>query len=181
MKLKNFCFKTMAILGLAIIISTKNNAQTTTKVNINIATLLSIKVNDAAVNLDFNTTDDYLNGVSTPMANHLTVSSILPYTIKVNAVGSTFNGTTTSSNTIDIGVLNIGITNTESELGVAPENPITLTTTAQSLVTDAHIALAKNIDVTYSIPSSKSDGSTTDIFGKPVDTYFQTITYQISN
>lgn len=181
MKLKNFCFKTMAILGLVLIISTKSNAQTTTKVNINISPLLSIKVNDAEVNLDFNTTDDYLNGVTTPMANHLTVSSILPYTINVKAEGNTFNGTTTSSNTIDIGVLKIGITNTTSELGVAPATPITLTNTAQPLVTNAFIALAKNIDVTYSIPSSKSDGSTTDIFGKPVDTYFQTITYQISN
>lgn len=180
MTLKSFCFRSMAILGLAMMISTQTQAQTTATANVNVtlSPLLSINVNDANVPLALNTLTDYQNGVSVEMPGQLTVSSLLPYSITVKANGATLSDGTATPNTMDVDIVTVGITSTN--LGVTPAAAAPLSaTTAYTLATGALPALAKPLDVTYSIPETVSNSD--KVLGHPSGTYTQVITYTIAN
>lgn len=177
---KNFCVKSMAILGLVMILSTQSQAQTTATANVNVtlSPLLSITVNDANVPLAFNTLSDYQDGVTTAMPGQLTVSSLLPYSITVKADGANLSDGATTPNTMNVDIVTVGITS--SNLGVTPAAAAPLSSTeAYTLATGALPALAKQLDVTYEIPKEVS--STDRVLGHPSGTYTQVITYTIAN
>lgn len=108
--MKLFC-KThiVFVLGLLILNFTSSiYAQTTASatVNVNLADVRSIKINpnQSVVTLNFNSAQDYTNGVSSQQDAHLEVTSTGGYIIRVKASNANLQNNT---NTIPVSTINI--------------------------------------------------------------------------
>lgn len=162
---------------------TSTHAQTTgtTELNVVINPLLSITVNDAEVPLEFTTLADYqTDGALAEMTGHLTITSILPYTVSLAANTATLSGTGTNADEINASAVTVtapASTNNSALPGNDLKTISALSMTAQELITGSY-ALAAPADVTYSIPQSKV---VTEIIGKTPDTYTAVLTYSITN
>lgn len=174
--------KKSASLGIVLCIAliTQLNAQTgTTKLNVVLSSVLSITVNNATVSLNFSNLAAYQNGVSTPQVAHLTLTSILPYTVSVRAASETMPGTVNTSSSINASAVTITAptgTNNDALPGKTLGSVASLSNSNQTLISGSY-AVALPADVTYSIPQAK----VSEVLGKPVDTYSVDLTYTISN
>jgi hypothetical protein len=155
------------------------SASANTNVHVVLQDVISLAVNQADVTLTFATTTDYQNGVTAPMANHLTATSNKPYTLRVNAA-TDLNAATSANGSLEAGVLSITVPTDGTNAGkVGTVTPVTaLTTSDQTLFTDAAPAVNQNINVNYAVPASVSNS--TKILGKNADTYTTVVTYTIS-
>ena len=168
------------VLFIALI--TQLNAQTTTgttKLDVVLSSVLSITVNNATVTLNFNNLSDYQNGASSALTNHLTLTSILPYTVSVKAAGTTLTGVADNTKSILASAVSITAptgTNNDVLPGKTLSTVAALSNSDQALITGSY-AIALPADVTYSIPSNK----VSEVLGKPVDTYTVNLTYTITN
>lgn len=177
-KMRNALMATL----FCLVCSVASKAQTpTTNLHVVLSALLSIQVNDADVSLTYTTLADYQAGVTTTKTGHLTVSSLLPYTIKLKVNTATLPGTATPANTVDPSIVQVLLPTGGNNTGFGSATVTTiasLSTTAAALITSAPPALAKLLDVQYSISASNT---LTGILGKPADDYKSTITYTITN
>lgn len=139
--------------------STQNETLT-----INVSNMGNLVVNNPSVILSFNTLSDYQNGVSVNMPNHLTISNTSAYDIYVKASGNLING----SINLPIGAIKVGPGT--SQTGVAP---VTLTTTAQKIISASIPVINRNVAIQYSIAAS----SVSQLLGNPAGTYTTTVTY----
>ncbi|OKS86597.1 hypothetical protein RG47T_2053 [Mucilaginibacter polytrichastri] len=164
----------MACFGVA-----KAQVTGTTSVHVKLVDILALAVNNTDVNINFNTASDYQNGVSVPMAGHLTVTSNQAYTLNVKAAGN-LAGTGVNTDVLAPTILTVALptTGNNTTLGAVPTTVAGLTTTNAALVTGASPGLLKLVDVNYSVPSSIS--ATTALLGKKADTYTTTVTYTIT-
>ncbi|HTN38766.1 MAG TPA: hypothetical protein VL053_16915 [Arachidicoccus sp.] len=166
------CFLLIGVAASSI------NAQTA-NINVKLSPLLALTVNTPDVNINFNTLTDYQNGVTVPMPGHLTVSSLLPYTVSVKANDATLSDAATTPNTMNVNIVTAVLTAGGTTGGtVAPATPLS-NATANPLVTLATPALAKVLDVTYAVPSSVSNSAA--VLGHPSGTYKTVVTYSIVN
>lgn len=162
---------TLGVQGVKAQVS--DHDQTTLQIKLN--PLISIEVNQANVLLEFTTLEDYQTGVTNAMANHLTISSLLPYTLNLKSDNATLAGTGDNTSTISAGVVKVELPD-GGDLG-GTYTPITsLNAEDQPLIVLGTPTLAKDINVTYST-AAESVG----IIGNPADTYSSTITYTISS
>ena len=145
--------------------TTPVQAQASGSLTIAVSDLGEIIVNQQSVNLPFSTTSNYVNGVSTNMPTHLTLSNTTPYNLYVRATSSSF---TSGVNSIPLSVLRIG-----PMAGQTGVNTVTLSTTAQQLIQNADPVIDRTLDMQYSIPAAQ----TSNLLGKPAGTYTANIVY----
>jgi hypothetical protein len=165
-----------ALLGIG---AAKAQVTGTTNVHVKLADVLALSVNNADVNINFLTTEDYQKGVSVPMSGHLTVTSNKPYSLNIKAAGP-LNGTGGNADALSPSVLHVTLpTNgNNTNLGVVPTAAAGLTTANAPLLSAATPAVLKAIDVNYAVPSSVS--TTSEILGKKSDTYTTVVTYTVT-
>jgi hypothetical protein len=144
-------------------------AQTTGNVTMtaNLTDVLQLTVNTNAVNLNFATVADYNNGVTSAVANQLTVTSNRPYDLKVKTSGTDLvNG----SNLIPVSNITAQTTGTGNG---TPSVVAALSTTDQTLATSVPASMAKTISMQYSTAAANA------AFLKPAGAYVTTLTYTV--
>ncbi len=172
----------IAIAALSIgafILGTNNscaqNTTATTTVNITLSDVISIDAGSTAigntVNFNYATAADYNSDQTLTKANSLKVTSTKNFNVKVKAGGANFmNGT----NVIPVNVLTIKAATASGTMG-GTKSAVVLSTTDQTLVSNAPLGSALTLNLDYTIPAAKS--ASFDILGKPAGTYTQTVTY----
>lgn len=135
---------------------------------VNVASISELIVSQPAVKLIFGSANDYKNGVSITMTNHLNVSSTVPYDITVKASGATL--TSASGNTLPVNLIKI-----EGGAGQSGIIPVTLSATAQKIVSASAPAIDRKLNIKYSIPSAQA----TQLLNKAGGDYTTTVTYTI--
>ena len=107
----------------------------------------SIKVNTADVALSYSSTDDYKNGVTEKMHDHLTVYSTGAFQVNVQA------SDLASSGSAIIAASSITVTaatgSTRGLASIESEGPVDLPTTAALIFSSNEGAVDRNVDVTY--------------------------------
>ena len=148
------------------------NESTTASVSgnatVNVASMSELIISQPAVKLIFGSANDYKNGVSVTMTNHLRVSSTVPYDITVKASGATL--TSTSGNTLPVNLIRI-----EGASGQSGITPIILSATAQKLMNASAPAIDRLLSIKYSIPSAQA----AQLLNKAGGDYTTTVTYTI--
>ncbi|MBO9620455.1 MAG: hypothetical protein J7539_15620 [Niabella sp.] len=134
---------------------------------INVQDLGQLQVNNADVTLPFASTSDYTNGVSASQINALTISKTTPYDVYVKASGPYLTGKTNNL-TIPVSCISIA-----SSTGDPSVTPVTLSSTAQKIISAAPPAIDRQVGLKYSIAPDK----TALILGNPADDYVTAITY----
>ncbi len=169
-------------LGFSSIVF-RSHAQTSGSTVLRLAfnPLLSILVNNPTTTITFSALTDYQNGKSVDQASHLTITNISAqtYTVKVAASSANMAGVT-SGNTSMIPVGNVRLSvdgGATSVGGSATVSTVTLSSTAQTLITGGPASLAKSLGVTYTVPAAAAQ----TLIGLTPDTYTTTVTYTISN
>ncbi|SDD32738.1 hypothetical protein [Niabella drilacis] len=139
--------------------------QQASALTINVADLGELRVNNSDVTVSFSSLNDYKNGVSTSLNNALTVSKTTPYDIYVKASSSNLvNG----SNTIPVSCISIS-----SGTGDPSVSTITLSPTAQKIISASAPVIDRQVGLQYSVPPDK----VSQVLGKPPGTYSTTVTY----
>ncbi|MBN9299469.1 MAG: hypothetical protein J0I41_20885 [Filimonas sp.] len=180
--MSNSTLRFVAVLFVTVLAGIGAKAQTsgTTTLNVKLNDALSITVNDPTVLLQFVTTADYQNGVSVTMPSHLTVSSNQAYTLNVKTAAATLAGTGANVATLNASIVSVQLDNPVAQaLGGTANTVNSLSSTNQPILSSATAVINKNVNIKYAIPSSVS--STSQVLGKPADTYSTTVTYTISN
>ena len=126
---------------------------------------LSFTMQTNAVNMTYETSADYNNGVSTVVNNQFMITSNKPYNLQVSASGDLSNGGSTPL-TIPVSTISVAGINTPDITGTVAS----LTTTPQPLATAAPATQSKNISLKYA--TSKSDA-----FLQPAGNYTTTLTF----
>lgn len=165
------------LLGLFLICGGCVSAQTSNPVNVTIqlaGTGPSITVNNSLVDLNFSTTDNYVNGVHSGSVtnDHITVSSNTGFQVNVKGSGDLVNG----SNSIPLGTITITPSDGSQTISPAPAYTATsggLSTSSQTIITSASGTTSAKFNIDY----YARGGS--DYVGKPAGTYSATITYSI--
>lgn len=181
MRKVSFLFVSSLVLVLFSASSSRAQTSGNTTLRVVLNPLLSILVNDATTTITFATLSDYQNGKSTDQASHLTITNIgaQTYTVKVAASGATLAGVTSgNTSTIPASAVQVSVDGGAGSVGTgASVSTVTLSNTAQTLITTGPASLAKTIGVTYAIPSASSQ----TFIGLTPDTYTTTVTYTITN
>lgn len=141
---------------------------TLTPLTIQVADLQEMKISQSTINIDFNQLSDYQNGVSVDIPNHLIVSKTNPFDIYVKAQSNTLNN---GENSIPVNCIQIGPAEGQSAV-----QSVTLSTTAQKIISGEAPCLDKPYSIRYSIPSDK----VSSLIGKPAGTYTTNITYSFT-
>lgn len=148
-------------------LSTPISATITSNINVVVSPFLNITAQTATVSLAINTAEKYKSGITTTVLKQLLINSTMPYDITVKATGVKFTSPVPgNTNTIDLDVLTIK----------GSGSPVTLSTTAATLISAANPQIAQELDMEYSIAPAK----TTKLINKPAGTYTATITYTIT-
>lgn len=169
----------IATLALGAIVFGTNNVQAqnntaTTAVNIILSDVISIDAssvaNGGAVDFKYNTAADYYTTKNAVVENSLIVTSTKDFNITVQADAANFVGSTA---TIPLDVMTIRPA-TGGTMG-GQEKVITLSTDDQVLVESAPLGYRLSLNLDYEIDAAKASSS--DILGKPAETYTQNVTY----
>ena len=133
----------------------------------NLTDVLQLTVNTNAVNLNFATVANYNNGVTSAVANQLTVTSNRPYDLKIKTSGTDLvNGT----NLIPVSNVSAQTTGT----GIGTQTPVTaLSITDQTLAAAVPASMSKTISMQYSTAAANA------AFLKPAGAYVTTLTYTV--
>ena len=137
----------------------------TSKLEVIVSDMSELVVNQTAVSIDFNSANDYKNGVSKDMLNHITLSKTTPYNLYIRASLPTFNN---GPNSIPLNIIRIG-----PATGQTGMNTVTLSNTAQLLIDNADPVIDRNLSVRYSIPATE----TSKLLNKPTGSYSTDIIY----
>ncbi len=135
---------------------------------VDVADMGEIAVNNAAVNVNFNTTAAYINGAAVEMPGHLTVSKTTAYSVTVKANGPSL---TNGANALPIGILSIG-----PATGQTGVNTITLSETAQKIIDGAAPEIDRSVGLKFSVPAAKVP----QLMSKPAGDYSVTLTYTLT-
>lgn len=168
---------TLALLTVGFFsLSAQTNTAVTT-VNITLADVIAIDQTQSAaaggtVDFAYNTAEDYNSDQTQNVPTSLVVTSTNNFNITVKANGANF---VSGSDNIPVDVLTIkpvtgGTTTMEGDF-----SDVVLSTTDQTLISDADLGSQVVLELDYHIPAAKSSSS--DILGKPAGTYTQMVTY----
>jgi hypothetical protein len=174
----------LIICGLVCVNSVKAQTSDNVTVNIKFTPIQSIVVNSAqkTVNLVYATKDDYANGVSAEMLNHLEIFSTGGFIVTVKASGNFTR--TTGDDIIPAGDVLVSATLGEDTSIGTPADATGLTTIGgKTLITADEGGRALKYNVTYdNIAAGKSDAYINKyIHGdSPESIYTATVTYTIT-
>jgi hypothetical protein len=144
------------------------NVAQTANLKVTVSDMGSLAVNNTEVALTFGTENDYINGTSTNIQNHLTISKTSAYDVYVKASSDNLLTQDNEPSTIPVNCITIGPGN-----GQAGLSTVILSSTAQKIISGAGPCLDRNIDIKYSIPADKIG----QILGHRPGTYSTRITY----
>ena len=154
--------------------------------NVKLKPILNIAVsNGQTVDLEFATATDYQNGVTSDIADHLTVSSTSGFTVSVKSSGDLVNGTSPSLPIGDVAITSqdgsahpiAGVDGTSLVSGLA------LTNAAQPIFTSTSGTALGTINVNYKAKLTDDDLDTQGIIINTTtgeQTYTATLTYTIA-
>ena len=162
-KLAAVALLTMGFGTTQLLAQTTGNATMTA----NLTDVLQLTVNTNAVNLNFATVADYNNGVTSAVANQLTVTSNRPYDLKIKT-----SGTDLTFGTNLIPVSNVTAQTTGTGNGT-PSVVSALSTTDQTLASAVPASMSKAISMQYSTAAANS------AFLKPSGAYVTTMTFTV--
>ena len=136
----------LAAAGLLAFATT--NAQNVT-LNVRLKPIQTLVINNAqkTVNLDYVTTDDYANGVSSVNADHLNIYSTGGFQVKVKSANAAMQngGKTIQANTIQV----IATAGTEAVNGAQYSQNVQLSANETTLVTSTNGGVNKKISIEY--------------------------------
>lgn len=122
------------------------------------------------VSMGFTTAANYAQGITVQRPGHVNLSSTVPYSVTVKASSDFL---TFGSNQIPVSVIRLeGIPDGN---GLTPILPITLSSTAQPIVSTANPVIGRLLDLQYRIPATQ----TSNLVGKQPGAYTTTITYTL--
>ncbi|NCD72147.1 hypothetical protein [Mucilaginibacter agri] len=130
--------------------------------------LSELKVNQTDINLNYNTSSDYTNGVFADANGHITLSNTNPYDVYVKASSTTL---TNGANTLPVGVITISPT----PASAGSFSTVSLSATAQKIISASSPIIDRTLNVRYAIPAANS----AQLLGKPAGTYNTTVTYSL--
>jgi len=132
-----------------------------------LSNVLQITVNTNAVNLNFTTSANYTNGVTSTISNQITVASNNPYSVYVRAASvNMVNGTNT------IPVSNVKVQPVSLAVGTS-QIVAALSTTDQALATAMPTTSSQSVNIQYSTAAGNT------AFLKPAGAYVATITFTL--
>ena len=140
----------------------------TATLNVTLVDVLQLTVNTASATLNFNTSADYTNGVTSTVANQLSVFSSRPYGLQVRASATTL--TNAGSNSIPVSNISVVPTGTT---GIGTTTTRALSNTDQTFVSSAPATLGKNISMQYATAAGNT------AFLLPGGTFSATLTFTI--
>lgn len=126
---------------------------------------LSLTMNTNAVQMTYQTSSDYNNGVNTTVSNQFTITSNKPYNLQVSAAGD-LTGRGGVTGTIPISNISVAGVNTPDITGTVAN----LSTSPQPLATTAPATQEKNISIKYATARSAD-------FLQAAGNYSTTLTY----
>lgn len=123
--------------------------------NVRLHPIQTIVINSGqkTVNLDYITTNDYANGVSSDQKNHITIYSTGAFVVKANASSGTLEGT---YDEIDASDIRITPTHGSGELANTTFSNINLSNEAQSIISSTTGGVNKTFDIEYAGAGSNS-------------------------
>lgn len=134
---------------------------------VNVPRLFEANIPATGVNLNFSTPAHYTSGVTVASPAPITISSTIPYNVTVRA-SSDF---TLNATTIPAGVMII-----EGASGQTGVSSITLSTTAQTLISSSAPVLDRTVNLQYRIPSTQ----TSNLLNKAAGQYAADVLFTIT-
>jgi len=139
-----------------------------TSVQLTVEKMSNISIPTPTVSIAFSAAADYQLGVTKQMPGHIKVSSTVPWSVTVKA-NSDF--LTNGANQIPVSMIHIeGI---PGQNGTTTILPITLSSTAQPIVSTANPSIDQLLNLQYRVPAAQS------LVGKVNGKYATTITYTL--
>ncbi|WP_018627726.1 hypothetical protein [Niabella aurantiaca] len=132
---------------------------------VNVEDMGELLVHNNEASLSFSDINDYTNGVSTSIANALTISKTTPYDVYVRSSSPSL---ASGSNTIPVGCIAIGPGNGDPSVST-----ISLSAVSQKIISAAAPVIDRQVALQYSIGPDKVE----QVLGKPPGTYTTTVTY----
>ncbi len=134
--------------------------ETTAEVQIAVKDFMEISTARHAgviVNIPFNTTADFTQGVVKTMPSALVLSSTIEYNVLVRAAAEHFRSLTNNRNMIPASVLRLAVENSEVlKPGVMLRSVNYLATTNQPLLLNGRAAVNNVLNITYTIPADRA-------------------------
>ena len=141
----------------------------TAKLNVTIKDVITFVLNDVSPSLVFDESSDFENGVSTSNDKAAVVTASLPFSVTVTASADDLEDVAGNK----IAVKSISVKPTGSGIGTATE--ISLSSTAQTIISAAPAAIQQSFGLTYSTAANDAE-----FIGKPAGDYTVTLTYTAS-
>ena len=170
--MKKFIICICTIIASCFSVKAQNNAQANLNVQLN--TIQSIRINEGQsdVTIALNTADEYINGKSSSLQDHIEIMSSSDYEIKVSA-SSNLVGDAAS---IDIGTVSIipslGSIG-ESTQGALNLSPINLSLADNTIVQSSQGDSKRSFNIEYHVSGGE------EYLNKPTGSYNTLITYTI--
>lgn len=113
--------------------------------------LQNLQVNEKSVTLDFATPSDYSRGVRVVVPNNLTLSSTVPFDIKVKSSASFFRDNKSSISVLPASLLSIGIVSNENSVSPGVVLNEASTSISSRLSALPSVVLDRSYNIQYSI------------------------------
>ncbi|GEN74325.1 hypothetical protein [Chryseobacterium hagamense] len=170
--MKKFIFTALTLGGLASL-----NAQTAT-LNVRLKPIQTLVVNTAqkTVNLDYNTKQDYADGVTSQNADHLTVYSTGGFQVKVKSGNSALQN---GSKSIQANTIQVKASAGTNPVNGAQYSPFSALGAETTLVTSATGGVDRTISVDYK-GASQNTYLDNYVAGQNVSVYTVELTYTIT-
>jgi hypothetical protein len=177
MKMESIKFRVLVMLFIAGGLGAGNTvhaqASDNATLNVVLADVRSIKLNPAqtTVQLNFNNTNDYQNGVVLNQAAHLEVTSTGGFQVKVKSSGVSLQSGT---NTIPVSTITLApsLSSGSADMGASFQT-VTLSSTEQQMISTPNGSSRVVFDVRYTASGGQP------YIDKPAGTYVTTITFSI--
>lgn len=167
-------FLSLIALIALLVLAAPAKAQTTGNVTLNVTLVdivtLTVNANNT-VDFNLNSASSYASDQTQTQTSQLTITANRPFDLAVKSNGANL---AFGANTIPLSVVKVESTN--ANLGSATLTQATLTTANQTIIDEAPAAVARNIDLKYTLLTNTNLSD----FNKPAGTYTAQLEYTAS-
>lgn len=133
------------------------NAQSEVTLNIKLHPIQTLVINQAKVDINYSTKEDYTNGVTIQEPEHITVYSTGGFTVQVKASSANLvNADSSNSETIAAADIQVSAMESEASIPGITLNAVSLDTNPKDLIVSPSGAVDKSFDISY---AAKADGA----------------------
>lgn len=178
--MKNLFLTAITVIGFAFTAQAQNSGNVTLNVKLHPIQTLIVNPSQNTVNLNYHTTTDYANGVSSAQADHLTVYSTGGFTVKVESASDAISSAmATNSNTLAANSIQVAANAGSEALGGATYSEVNLSTAGGTLISSNTGGVNKKFNVEYK--GAEADQYVNLYYnGENPTIYTTTVTYTIS-